>query len=78
MYDMERAITIHAANQLLCCFPSKKTMANQTGIPYRVLLRVLQGKSTPKDIERTMSAIARYCRIQRISPEALFQCFVPN
>ncbi len=42
-------------------FRSKKELAEQTGIPYRTLLRVCTGQASKRNELQVMERIIRYC-----------------
>lgn len=47
-------------------FRSKKDLAEQTGIPYRTLLRVCTGQASKRNELQVLERIIRYCVQHRI------------
>lgn len=75
---MNARLTLHLAEYLIDnLFSSKRAMAIATGISYRTLLRLCNGKYSQRDVENVMIGIANYCLQERIAPQALFHGFCP-
>lgn len=76
MHEVQRRLTLHAAEYLLNhCFSSKKVMSDQLGIPYRALLRVCHEEGAEQEVQCVLCCIARYCLQEHIPPTELFHGF---